>query len=397
MKSEFGLIFSLLTIGFLAAYVLADPVQTGFPVTITIGNPTTTTTTTTAAINNPANISFQINAKDGSGQSQPVNVTLYDDANHHYLNNSQFVGFKSLYSPTSLSDFEIGFDNQNLDILVNGLNMNPLSGQISQITVETSHPTNITNFTYYRGYHVELPWDSTTYSSITLTISLAGVSGVNYNNIVVYRCGSYNLFTTVCSDSGGWQPQTISVNQAKQQVSLNINHFSYYAVGYSSSQVSPTTSTSSTSSTSSATTSSTSTSTSSYTAPVSNNNPSSSGGGGGGGAINLPATTTTSSATTTTTLLIVRSNSTSPTSSSTSATTETAPITGFLGITNIMNPYVIAAAVIVISAVAVAWLKGSSSFPSLPFGKMYGSHGTFKTYGKSKKRKTKNTELRLSF
>lgn len=389
MKYELLLIFSVLALGLLAILVTADPISsTGLPVTITIGLPSSTTTESpqNTTINNPANISFQIGARDSTGQSQPLNVSLYDGVNHHFLNNSNFVGYNSLFSPTSLADFEIDYDNQNLDVLVNGLQMDALNSSLSQITIENSQP-QISNFTLYRAYHVELPWNSSSYNSITLSISLAGISNINYSSIVVYRCESYSIITNVCSDSGGWAPQTISVNSANNVVSLNINHFSVYAVG-SSNSVAQTASTTTTTTTTTATSS----------APATNSGSSSSGSsgssssGGGGGALPplTTSTTTTPTPTTTSTVLIIRQNSTG---SSSSATTETAPISGLLGLTSMMSPLIVAGVIIVVSIAAIAWLRGNYDVSQFKFWER--SYKTFPTYKKTRKTR-KNTELKLS-
>lgn len=387
MKSEL-LTFSLCATILLGVFlVAADPIQNTFGATVTIGSPgnTATTTTSQAPINNPANLQLQILARDSSSTSQQLNVSLYDHVNHHFLNNTPFLGLGSIYSPTSLSDFEIGFDSQNLDIMVSGLNMTNISTGISQITIENSNPS-IQNFQLYRAYHVELPWNPSSYSSIKLTISLAGVSNVNYGSIIVYRCGNYNIITNVCSDSNGWQPQTISVDSANQVVTLNINHFSVYAVGSGSgsSQVSTTTT--------SQTTVTTSTSSTSVYNPPASNPVSSNSGGGGGGAFIPTKTTTTAAPTTTTTVLIIKKNSTS---SSASPTTETPPITGFLGFSSQFSPLLIVAVIIVASVAAIPFIKSNHSFSGInPFRKSY---HTFPTSRKIKKAKEKkNTELKLS-
>lgn len=390
MKSELLLAVSLCATILLSFLVAADPIQNPFGATVTIGSPgtTTTTTTTPTPINNPASITFQIIARDSTGQSQQVNVSLYDDVNHHFLNNSQFVGLQNIFSPTSNADFELNYDNQNLDVMVNGLNVTTLGNTPSSITVENSNP-QITNFTLYRAYHVELPWDSTIFNSITLKINLAGISNVNYTNLAVFRCGNYNIFTNVCSDSGGWQVQTISVDQANHFVTLNINHFSIYAVGSSTGVQSPTTSTSSASTTSSSTSTYIPTSTSSAAASSSSNS-GSSGGGGGGGAAYIPSVTATTSEspTITTTVLIVKRNETSSTSTSATAF----PISGLLGLTNQFSPIMIVAVIIVASVVAIPFIKNRNSFSGLnPFRKPYQTFPTRKV-----KKGKKNTELKLS-
>ncbi len=388
MKYEL-LLISILTILLLSTFLAAaDPIQNTFGATITIGsNSTTTTSSQSVTINNPASINFQIMARDSSAISQQLNVSLYDHVNHHFLNNSNFVGLGNIFSPTSLSDLELDYDNQNLGVFVYGLNMTNISTSMSQVIFENTNP-QISHFTPYRGYHVELPWNSSTYNSITLAISLAGINNVNYTSIVVYRCGNYNPITNVCSDSGGWVPQTISVDPVNKIVTLTINHFSVYAVGSGNGLQSYTTSSTTTSSSSTST--STYTTTSSYTPPVNNPAPVSSGGGGGGAAYIPPVTTTTTSAsTTTTTVLIVKRNDTSSTSTSEATSF---PISGLLGLTNQFSPVLIVAVIIVASVAAIPLIKNRNSFSGLnPFRKSYQTFPTRKI-----KKGKKNTELKLS-
>jgi hypothetical protein len=392
MKSELLLVVSLCATILLSVLAAADPIQNPFGATVTIGNPGTTTTTTTTPIpvSNPSSITFQIIARDSTGQSQQVNVSLYDTVNHNFLNSSQFVGLGNVFSSTSNADFELNYDNQNLDVMVNGLNVTTLGNTPSSITVENSNP-QITNFTLYRAYHVELPWNATLFNTITLKINLAGLSNVNYNNIGVYRCGNYNIITNICSDSGGWQAQTISVDQTHQIVSLNINHFSVYAVGSGSvSQSSISTTTTTTSQTATTSTSSAPASSSSSSNLGSSVGGSSSGGGGGGGAAYIPqVTTTTSLPTTTTTVLIVKRNDTSTTSTSEATSF---PISGLIGLTNQFSPVLIVAVIIVASVVAIPFIKNNHSFSGLnPFRKSYRTFPTRKI-----KKGKKNTELKLS-
>jgi hypothetical protein len=397
MKSEIIFLFSLIVSGIFIASIVAsvsnNPVPGGGAgATIIVGNPSTTSTTTQGpqniTINNPMNVSFQLVARDGYGQSQNLNVTLYDDVGHDFLNNSQVPGVGYLYSPTSLADFEFTYDSNNLDVMVKGLNMTGLDGSSPQITIQSANP-QISGITLYRAYKVELP-SSFAFNSITLAISLNGVNGViNYNNITVYRCGNYNLVTNVCNDASGWQAQTISVDSANQRVTLNINHFSVYAVGSGSgsSQISTTTTTTS------QTTVTTSTSSAAvYNPPVSNPVSSNSGGGGGGGAAIIPTITTTSTPTTTTTVLIIKKNST--TSTSASETTAMPPISGLLGLTGQFSPVLIVAIIIVASVVAIPFIKNNYSFSGInPFRKSY---QTFPTRRIKKVKGKKNTELQLS-
>jgi hypothetical protein len=393
MKSGIVVLFSLLTIGLFAGLVAADVIETGFPVTITIGNPSSTTTTSTApqniTIDNPANINFQIVARDENGQSKQLNVTLYDNVGHDFLNSSQFIGLGYLFSPTSLTDLEFDFDNKNLDAVVTGLNLTNMDGSSSQITLQKTSP-QITSFTLYKAYKVELP-ASFSYNTITLKISLADISDVNYNNITIYRCGNYNSVTNICSDSWVIPSQTLSVDSTNKIISITIDHFSVYAVGSGSG------SSSSTTTTTSQTTTYTTTTT--YSAPPANNPPAQNSGGnsGGGvsGAYNPPTTTTTTQTpTTTTTVLIIKRNDTS--SSSTSQTSQTFPISGFLGLTNQISPLLISAVIIIVASVAaISWMKNKYTLPRLNFWKK--SYHTFPSSRRTKKGKgKKNTELKLS-
>jgi hypothetical protein len=397
MKSEIIVLFSLLTLALFTSLVAADVIETGLPITISIGNPTSTTTTTTApqniTVDNPANVNFQIVARDENGQSKQLNITLYDNVGHDFLNSSNFIGLGYLFSPTSLADFEFDFDNKNLDVVVTGLNLTNMDGTSSQITIQNTNP-QITSFTVYKAYKVELP-ASFSYSNIVLKISLADLSDVNYNNITIYRCGNYNSVTNICSDNWVIPSQTLSVDSTNKIVSLTIDHFSVYAVGSGSGS-----SSSSTTTTTSQTQTTTYTTTTTYSAPPANNPPAQNSvgnpGGGGGGAYNPPITTTTTQTpTTTTTVLIIKRNDTSS-SSSTSQTSETVPITGFLGLSNQIAPLLIAGVVVVASIAAISWMKNKYTLPRLDFWKK--SYKTFPNYNKTKKSKGKksNTELRLS-
>lgn len=394
MKSEIVVLFSLLTLGLFTSLVAADVIETGLPITISIGNPSSTTTTSTApqniTIDNPANVNFQIVARDENGQSKQLNITLYDNVGHDFLNSSQFIGLGYLFSPTSLTDFEFDFDNKNLDVVVNGLNLTNMDGTSSQITIQNTNP-QITNFTVYKAYKVELP-ASFSYNNIVLKIHLADLSDINYNNITIYRCGNYNSVTNICSDSWVIPSQTLSVDPTNKIVSLTIDHFSVYAVGSGSGS-----SSSSTTTTTSQT--QTTTTTTTYSAPPANNPPAQNlggnSGGGGGGAYTPPITTTTTQTpTTTTTVLIIKRNDTS--SSSTTQTSETVPITGFLGLSNQIAPLLIVGVVVVGSVAAISWIKNKYTLPRLDFWKK--SYKTFPSFNKTKKTKGKksNTELRLS-
>jgi hypothetical protein len=393
MKPEIVVLFSLLGIVLFASFVAADVIETGFPVTITIGgltsSTTSTTTSTSITIDNPSNVNFQIVARDENGQSKQMNVTLYDNIGHDFLNNTQFIGLGYLFSPTSLTDFEFDFDNRNLDVMVNGLSLASMDGTSSQITIQKTNP-QITSFSVYKAYKVELP-SSFSYSTITLKISLADLTDVNYNNITIYRCGNYNSVTNICTDGWVVPQQTITVDSTHKLIFLTIDHFSVYAVGSGSG------STSTVTTTTSQTTTYTSTSTSSV-APVTNPSVQNSGGGGGGGAYNSPSvstTTTTQTPTTTTTVLIIKRNNSSS-SSSTSETSLTAPISGFLGLTSQMSPLLIVAVIIVASVAAIPWIKKSYDLSKLKFWKK--SYQTFSRNGKAKKGKGKHstTEFRLS-
>jgi len=284
----------ILAVGFIGIVSAAPgPVDNGLPLTIGIGGSTTSTTTTTPQvtnINNPSNINFQIVARDENGLSKQLNVSLYDDVGHTFLNSTQFTGLGYLYSPTSLADFEFTHDNNNLDVNVNGLNLTGMGGTLSNILVQNSNPL-ITNYTVYRSYRVELP-STFNYNGIVLKINLADLNGVNYNNLAVFRCGTYNSAASVCSDPTGWVSVPITVNSNSHFVTLSINHFSVYSVAGSTNGTSQTTTTTTTTPTQSTTTSSTQTTT--YSAPpASNPAPASSGssssGGGGGGGGSAPA------------------------------------------------------------------------------------------------------------
>ena len=388
MKTEVVALVSLLALGLFTFLVAADDaIPTGLPVTITIGNnQTNTSMPQNTTISNPANISFSFNT------NKQINVTFYDHVGHKFLNNSIIIGHGDLFSPSSLIDLEITHDSNNLYILVNSLNLTNLDGTTTQITVQVQNP-QIPNVTVYKAYQVELP-SQFSYNNIFLRINLGNVSNVNYSNISVYRCGNY--VSNNCLD--GWVSQPISVDLTNKFVSLNINHFSVYAVGSGSGNSNVQTTTTSTTTTTSA-----STSTSTYIPPASNSNSvsTSSGGnsgggtgGGGGGAFIQQTTTTTQTPTTTTTVLIIKRNDT--TSSSTSQTSQTLPISGFLGLTNQISLLLVAAVVIVASVAAISWMKNKYTLPRLDFWKK--SYKTFPSFNKTKKSKGKksHTELKLS-
>jgi hypothetical protein len=387
MKSEIALLFSLLTLGLIIGAVLAtDPIETGVGATITIGMPSSTTTSTSApiSIDNPANITFRLYGKDEIfNQYQTLNITLYDNVGGEFLNSTQVTSPSYLFSPSSLVDLEFTY-NSNLDVRVNGLNLTNLNGASSQMLVTPIQSSNaqIPGVTVYRVYKVELP-TTFSFNSILLKINLADISGINYNNITVYRCASYVIASNTCSD--GWVAQTVNVDSANKFVLLNINHFSVYAVGSGSGGT-----TSQTTTTTSTITSTTSTS----NPPASNPAPVSSDGGGGGGAAFIPpvTTTTTSAPTSTTTVLIIKKNST--TSSSASETTTLPPISGLLGLTGQFSPVLIVAVIIVASVVAIPFIKSNYSFSRInPFRRSY---HTFPTRRIKKVKGKKNTELQLS-
>ena len=405
MKSEFLLTASVVAVTLCAVLVAAESGScyvnsgscSGVPITFVIGGGTSTTTTTTTTISNPANISFTLYATDGTTHYQQIYVTMHDGVTHGALNSNPVTVSQptTLISPTSLADFEFTYDSGNLDVLVNGLNINNLNGTTAQnaLSVVVAKPASlqVSGTTPFKAYRVELP-SNFSYNSITLTIGLSDVSGVNYNNISVVSCSSYNSISSACNDSNGWVAQSITADSAHQLVTLNINHFSYYAVVPGTSSQTQTTTTTTTTSSS---TSTTTTSTTVQNSASSSGSSSGGGGGGGGGTIFIPTTTTTTQIpTTTTSVLIVRRNESSNSSSSSSQTSETAPISGFLGLSNQLSPLLIAGIIVVASVAAIPWIKNNYSMPRLKFWEK--SYKTFPSYRKSKKSKNKHTELKLS-
>lgn len=397
MNSKIMMIFSLLTIAFSVGLVnaqLQNGAQSGVPLTIVAGSgQTATTTTSTISINNLANINFALYATDGTTVYQRLNITLYDAVSGSALNSSQVSFATPLFSPTSLANMELS-DNSNLDVMINGLNMNSLNGTTAQnapnIIVAKVNP-QISNVVVFKAYRVELP-SNFSYNTILLTIRLGDTSGVDYNNVTVYRCGTFDQNSGVCTDSTGWVAQAATPDQAHQLIQLNINHFSVYAVGSGSSSTSSTQTTTTTTQTQTQTSSSTST----YTPPQSNNNlvqASSSGSSGGGGGVGLisKTTTTTQTPTTTTSVLIVRRNSSE--TSSTSKTNQAPALTGLLGLNNQISPLLIAAIIIVGSVAALPWIKNNYDISRLKFWEK--SYRTFPSYKKPRKAR-KNTELKLS-
>src|SRR5271157_5298456 len=127
MKYEIAGLVLLLTLMSVTSIVTADVITRGLPVTIVIGNvPINSTnssnsTQSNITINNPANISFQVVARDINFlPKQNVTVTLFDHEGHDFLSANNFVGTGNLFSASSDVDFELAFDK--LDIMVPGTN-----------------------------------------------------------------------------------------------------------------------------------------------------------------------------------------------------------------------------------------------------------------------------------
>ena len=422
IETIFGI--SLILTVLFTSLVAADVIDTGLGATITIGNPTTTTTTSAPPVNitidNPANITFSLVAYDGS-QYQQINMTLYDNVGHDFLNSTQIRNPVDIFSPTSIADFQFDYDNKNLDVLVYGLNLTSANGITSQnggpIRILVNKPmTSIPGVTIYKAYRVELPSQFSNYSSIILKIKLADASGVNYNNITVYRCGNFNSING-CLDSGGWQPQTSSVDSANQLVSLAINRFSVYAVGGGgTASATSTTTTTQTTSTTSQTTSSTSTTTtassdsssSSSSSGSSSSSSSSSSGGGGGGSVggSTTQTTTTTPTTTTTTLsLVIRNESSNGTNQNTQKSSLS--FSSLFSLTGqIDTTMLIAGAIVVASIAGIAWFIYShresgfgswkSSYPSYRTIRINTKQSRSSSKSRSKsKRNSRETHLSL--
>ena len=349
MKSRIIPIFFALALLFFASLAVAQNViENPFDVTVIIGGGGSTTTTTIPAnitIDNPANINFNIVARTYNGQSQNVIVTLYDHVGHDFLNTSQFTGLGYLFSPSSIIDFELSYDNRNLDMMVNNFNITNMDGLSPQITIQKVN-TQIPGFNIYRAYKVELPTNFN-YNDILLKIKLADVSGVNYGNITVYRCVNYDMVNNNCPS--GWENvnPTISTDLANQLISFDINHFSVYVIGnYGNASSTTTTTTVPSGSTTTTVPITTTTTIQATTTTVKSSSGGGPSGGDGnlGGGFNLPPLDISTTTTTTETGITASSNSTTSTTNKNQSA-----LTGMF--TNISNTnYLIAGIVIIASA-----------------------------------------------
>lgn len=183
----------------------------------------------------------QLNVKNKAGSQRSINITLYSPGTTDEINSFSINGLGSIYSLSSMVDFELYFDDSNLNFKARNLNLSKLSSSIDLIIDKLSITTP--NADVYKAFLVELP-SNFTYSSITLNIKYSGITIRNENNLKLYRCDSFNSTANTCN--GNWTAIDTTLDSNNDVASANINHFSVYALGEPKQQTTTTTPTTTT-------------------------------------------------------------------------------------------------------------------------------------------------------
>jgi hypothetical protein len=237
---------------------------------------------------------FQLNVTNGRGEGKQINMKLFRAGSQSLLSGGTISTNGSVASPFGLADMQFDFDNQNLNVVINGLNVSQLANSESEIVLDKP-PVAINGIFVYRVYHVKLP-SNFIYSNITISFQYGDTAAINDNNLKFYRCGDFNTDTNSCNTN--WEILTpTTIDSGHKIISLNINGFSVYALGEQAPQgsITTTTTTSTTTTSSTATTTpsqSTTTTTQYYYSSDTGSSSGSSGSGQSGSSISTPRTTT---------------------------------------------------------------------------------------------------------
>ena len=324
---------------------------------------------------------FILNMTDDDENENSADFYIYSTGTSNVLGSGSISGpDRIIFTPSiSKADFELRHDDSNMMIVLKNLDITKLSGSVRIIIDKKNIDPDISNVNPVSAYHVELP-SQFSFSSITLKLKYESGEVNNENNLVVYRCGSFNTQTNLCNANWTVMPN-VTIDKNNNIVSLTLSSFSVYMLGekdYSNSTTSTTTTTNTTTTTS-ATTSSTTTTAVEY------------GGGGGGGNGDGNGETTTVAEETTINPSTVEeqvAGEENTTTANVTGTQETNSVTGFASMVE-QNKLLIASPFIALAAGYVLYYSFQKS--GQPFSKY---SGRAKVYKKLVKPKTKGMKKR---
>jgi hypothetical protein len=257
----------------------------------------------------PPRYVFGVNVKDAQDVDQIATFKLYKSNSQNLINTFEIDGNATLACNDSYVDLVIDYDDSDLNIMTRNLSISPLNATVSDIIIDDTVTPDIPGFYIYRAYKVEFPGNFK-FKNIDLKINYDDLSFDNENNIVLKRCGNYDLATDTCLES--WTDVSITVSISGKYVLATIPGFSVYGLGEPEESGSTTTTT---------TTSSETATTTQTTQQQSSSSGGSSGGSSGSGGGYIPPSTSSSSSSpssTSTTVKII-----TPTTTTTSSTTVT--------------------------------------------------------------------------
>ena len=175
------------------------------------------------------NVRFNLTVKDEDGLSLPAELVLYKPESANVIKRTNMNTPSVIETFEKRADLVVDFNDSRLVIKVKNLSLENLDSKAPQIIIDGDVNPIIPNNKVYMAYKIELP-SSFDYSSITLTFKYSGIDVTDENNLMFYKCTSFNSETNECNEE--WKViRSVTIDYVNKLASININSFSVYALG----------------------------------------------------------------------------------------------------------------------------------------------------------------------
>jgi hypothetical protein len=182
---------------------------------------------------------FNLNLTDLEGIDQAASIKLYKPSSKNLINTFEVTGNATLSCDDALVDFEIDFEDSDLNILAKNLTVVPLTATTSNVIIEHVDP-DVPDFMMYRAYKIELP-GSFKFKNVDLKIKYGDLPVDNENNLVLKRCGNFDVNAGTCLEN--WTDVNETINTTGKYVVATLSGFSVYGIGESENTETTTTTT----------------------------------------------------------------------------------------------------------------------------------------------------------
>lgn len=179
------------------------------------------------------NITVSIEVTNGTIERN-VHITIYTPGKVDRIMSVEANGTVQISCPNATVDFEMEFDNGNLNILIKSLNLTKLVGEKPTIVIDKVIPE--VSFDTLRAYRIELSHHFS-HEGIVMKVRYDDLSVKG--TLVLYKCSDYNFDINRCSVEWVKIPVTLEDGLVK----VELSSFSVYVLAEEEEEITTTTTT----------------------------------------------------------------------------------------------------------------------------------------------------------